>query len=60
MISTARWPRRAVWARGLDAITVRELRDFVIEAQRRYGRRTLHNHVSGLRRSASSGCGAAA
>jgi integrase/recombinase XerC len=38
-----------VWARGLDAITVRELRDFVIEAQRRYGRRTLHNHVSGLR-----------
>ena len=27
----------------------REIRDFVIEAQRRYGRRTLHNHVSGLR-----------
>jgi len=25
------------------------MRDFVIEAQRRYGRRTLHNHVSGLR-----------
>ena len=27
----------------------REVRDFVIEAQRRFGRRTLHNHVSGLR-----------
>ena len=27
----------------------REIRDFVIEAQRRFGRRTLHNHVSGLR-----------
>jgi integrase/recombinase XerC len=25
------------------------MRDFVIEAQRRYDRRTLHNHVSGLR-----------
>jgi len=33
----------------LDEISVREVRDFVIEAQRRYGRRTLHNHVSGLR-----------
>ena len=30
-------------------LTAREVRDFVIEAQRRYGRRTLHNHVSGLR-----------
>lgn len=37
------------WRRGLDALEPRELRDFVIEAQRRYGRRTLHNHVSGLR-----------
>jgi integrase/recombinase XerC len=27
----------------------RRVRDFVIEAQRRYDRRTLHNHVSGLR-----------
>lgn len=38
-----------LWERGLDALTARELRDFVIEAQRRFGRRTLHNHVSGLR-----------
>jgi integrase/recombinase XerC len=27
----------------------REMRDFVIEGQRRFDRRTLHNHVSGLR-----------
>jgi integrase/recombinase XerC len=38
-----------LWGRGLDALGAREIRDFVIEAQRRYGRRTLHNHVSGLR-----------
>lgn len=37
------------WDRGLDALTPRDMRDFVIEAQRRYDRRTLHNHVSGLR-----------
>lgn len=37
------------WQRGLGALTSREVRDFVIEAQRRMGRRTLHNHVSGLR-----------
>ncbi len=36
-------------AKGIDALGPREIRDFVIEAQRRYGRRTLHNHVSGLR-----------
>jgi integrase/recombinase XerC len=35
-------------ARG-SAPSPRDVRDFVIEAQRRYGRRTLHNHVSGLR-----------
>lgn len=35
--------------RGLEALEPREVRDFVIEAQRRFGRRTLHNHVSGLR-----------
>jgi integrase/recombinase XerC len=35
--------------RGLDRLGTREIRDFVIEGQRRYGRRTLHNHVSGLR-----------
>lgn len=38
-----------LWARGLARLGPRDLRDFVIEAQRRYGRRTLHNHVSGLR-----------
>ncbi len=36
-------------AAGFDALGTREVRDFVIEAQRRFGRRTLHNHVSGLR-----------
>jgi len=34
---------------AFDALGVRDVRDFVIEAQRRFGRRTLHNHVSGLR-----------
>jgi integrase/recombinase XerC len=37
------------WEAGLDALGPRDIRDFVIEAQRRYDRRTLHNHVSGLR-----------
>ena len=36
-------------AGGLAALTPRDMRDFVIEAQRRFERRTLHNHVSGLR-----------
>ncbi len=31
------------------ALTARDMRDFVIEAQRRFDRRTLHNHASGLR-----------
>ncbi len=45
-----RWAQGAgVWARGVDALEVREVRDFVIEAQHRFDRRTLHNHVSGLR-----------
>lgn len=35
--------------RAYDALSARDVRDFVIEAQRRYGRRTLHNHMSGLR-----------
>ncbi len=39
----------SLWDRGIGALGPREVRDFVIEAQRRYGRRTLHNHVSGLR-----------
>lgn len=38
-----------LWADGLDALGPREMRDFVIEAQRRFDRRTLHNHASGLR-----------
>ena len=38
-----------LWAGGIGALGPREIRDFVIEAQRRFGRRTLHNHVSGLR-----------
>lgn len=38
-----------LWGRGFDALTARDLRDFVIEAQRRFDRRTLHNHASGLR-----------
>lgn len=38
-----------LWAPGLDALGSREMRDFVIEGQRRFDRRTLHNHVSALR-----------
>lgn len=34
---------------GWQTLGPREIRDFVIEAQRRFDRRTLHNHVSGLR-----------
>lgn len=37
------------WKGDLKSITTRDLRDFLIESQRRIGRRTLHNHVSGLR-----------
>jgi integrase/recombinase XerC len=47
-----RWlaaPEVALWDRGFDALGTREMRDFVIEAQRRFDRRTLHNHASGLR-----------
>jgi integrase/recombinase XerC len=36
-------------ARTLEGLSARDVRDFVIEAQRRFRRRTLHNHVSGLR-----------
>ncbi len=35
--------------RELDGLTPRVMRDFVIEAQHRFGRRTLHNHASALR-----------
>jgi integrase/recombinase XerC len=34
---------------GFDTLTSRDVRSFVIDAQRRFDRRTLHNHVSGLR-----------
>jgi len=45
-----RWLAAAgLWSKGLDALGARDVRDFVIEAQRRFDRRTLHNHVSGLR-----------
>jgi integrase/recombinase XerC len=37
------------WKRGLGSLTSRELRDFVIESQRRCDRRTVHNRISGLR-----------
>ncbi|MBA4137647.1 MAG: tyrosine recombinase XerC [Opitutus sp.] len=37
------------WSGGVGGFTTRDMRDFVIEGQRRFGRRTLHNHVSGLR-----------
>ncbi|HEY1111305.1 MAG TPA: site-specific integrase, partial [Opitutaceae bacterium] len=43
-----RWlanPGVGLWAAGLDALTARDMRDFVIEAQRRFDRRTLHNHA---------------
>ncbi len=35
--------------RGFDGLDRRVIRDFVIEAQRRFDRPTLHNHASGLR-----------
>lgn len=45
-----RWMVAArLWERGIGALGSREMRDFVIEAQRRFDRRTLHNHASGLR-----------
>lgn len=37
------------WRGTYDGLTPRIMRDFVIEAQRQFGRRTLHNHASGLR-----------
>ena len=45
-----RWLKEAeLWEKGIDALDSRDMRDFVIEAQHRYSRRTLHNHVSALR-----------
>jgi integrase/recombinase XerC len=45
-----RWLARGGLAdRGWDGLKPRDLRDYVIEGQHRFGRRTLHNHISGLR-----------
>ena len=45
-----RWLRTdGLWDAGFDQLSTRNTRDFVIEAQNRFDRRTLHNHVSGLR-----------
>ena len=51
-----RWLQaRGAWSRGFDALTPRDLRDWVIERQRgldglsALDRRTLHNHASALR-----------
>ena len=44
------WLRDAgIEEKPFDELTRREMRDFIIEAQRRLDRRTLHLHVSGLR-----------
>lgn len=37
------------WQGGIHAVTSRDLRDFLIESQRRLSRRTVHNHISALR-----------
>lgn len=37
------------WRGDLASITPRDLRDFLIESQRRLSRRTVHNHISALR-----------
>jgi integrase/recombinase XerC len=38
-----------LWTAGFDALNRRQVRDFVIEGQRGFDRRTLHLHVSALR-----------
>ncbi|MFA6288470.1 MAG: tyrosine recombinase XerC [Opitutaceae bacterium] len=44
------WLNQAgLWTRGFDKLGVRDMRDFVIEGQHRFDRRTLHLHVSALR-----------
>ncbi len=54
-IYTVRNYRQAVedfyrWAKNATrSLPVANARNFVIESQQRFGRRTLHNHVSGLR-----------
>lgn len=45
-----RWLTDAgLWRGNFEHLTTRNIRDFIIEAQRRHDRRTLHNHASGLR-----------
>ncbi|MDD3180470.1 MAG: tyrosine recombinase XerC [Opitutaceae bacterium] len=44
-----RWKQQGADGRDFPALTTRDLRDFVVEGQRRFSRRTLHNHASGLR-----------
>jgi integrase/recombinase XerC len=44
------WLREAGRAtEGIDGIERRQARDYVIESQRRWARKTLHAHISGLR-----------
>lgn len=44
------WLRRdGDWTGSLESITPLQVRGFLIESQRRLARRTLHNHVSGVR-----------
>jgi integrase/recombinase XerC len=38
-----------LWERGFGALGKREMRDYVIESQHSFDRKTLHNHASGLR-----------
>ena len=37
------------WSGSINEISVRGIRDYLIESQRRVSRRTLHNYISGLR-----------
>ncbi len=43
------WLRKDGWDGDLEAISSLRVRGFLIESQRRLARRTLHNHVSGVR-----------
>jgi integrase/recombinase XerC len=44
-----RWLEGEAAGEALDCLPPRRIRGFLIEAQHRYSKRTLHNHVSGLR-----------
>ncbi len=43
------WLQTGKGGSDFGALTARDLRDFVVESSHRFNRRTLHNHVSGLR-----------